>query len=165
MTLGSRHHDKMKFKYHTEWFEDENKKQIPIKRPKIEIVFRKNAETKNIDTNPEFRTHGLVDSGADVCFIPRKIADILQIDLTGAKKEASTGVGGKINTYKTKIYLEVIYRNMPVGIDMVDVTIPEKDPDDIDFKQNILLGRSQLFKKYEITFNESKKTIEFKRIK
>jgi len=47
---------------------------------------------------------------------------------------------------------------------MVDVSIPEKDPEGIDIQQSVLLGRSHLFQKYEITFNEYEKTIMFKRI-
>lgn len=98
-----------------------------------------------------------------MCLLPRQIADILKVDLSNAKKIDSTGAGGKFSTYQTQIYLEIVYRGMPVGVDMVDVSIPEKDPDGIDLEQNILLGRSHLFKKYEITFNESEKTILFKK--
>ena len=154
----------MKFKYPTDWRDDEYGKKFPVRRPRIEIVFRKNSEIKNIKTNPEFRTSGLVDSGADICLLPRQIADILQIDLTSVKKEESTGANGKFITYKTKVFLEIVYKNMRIGIDMVDVSIPEIDLEGIVLEQNILLGRSHLFKKYEITFNEYDKTILFKRI-
>jgi predicted aspartyl protease len=163
MVRGNRSEDKMKFKYHTDWFLDENKKRIPVRRPRIEIILRKNSEVKS-SSNPEFRTHGLVDSGADICLVPRQIADVLQIDLNSAQKKESTGADGKFDTYQTQVYLELVYRNIPVGIEMVDVSIPEKDPDGIDLDQNILLGRRDLFKKYEITFNEVDKTILFKKI-
>jgi len=154
----------MKFKYHTDWRVNEEGKKIPVRRPRIEIILRKNSEQKDNETNPEFRTHGLVDSGADICLLPRQIADILKIDLDNAERKESTGANGTFATYQTQIYLEIVYRGMPVGIDMVDVSIPEKDPEGIDLEQNILLGRSHLFKKYEITFNESEKTIHFKKI-
>lgn len=164
MVAGNRSEDRMKFKYHTDWYVDKNHKRIPVRRPRIEIILRKNSESRNIISNPEFRTHGLVDSGADICLLPRQIADVLKIDLSSAEKSDSTGAGGKFITFKTQIYLEIVYRGIPVGIDMVDVSIPEKDPEGIDLDQNILLGRSHLFKKYEITFNENEKTIVFKKI-
>ena len=164
MVGGDRSVDKMKFKYSTDWRLDENQKRIPVRRPRIEVIFRKNSETRDIETNPEFRTHGLVDSGADICLLPRQIADILKVDLSKSKKTETTGAGGKFTTYQTKIYLEIFYRNKSVGVDMVDVSIPEKDPEGIVIEQNVLLGRRQLFKKYEITFNEYEKTILFKKI-
>ena len=40
MVKGNRSEDKMKFKYHTDWFLDENKKRIPVRRPRIEIILR-----------------------------------------------------------------------------------------------------------------------------
>ena len=55
------------------YFENDTGKVIPIKRPRIEVVFRKFSEHAVPGTNPEFRTRALVDSGADICFIPKTV--------------------------------------------------------------------------------------------
>jgi len=46
MGNGKRAFDKMKFKYPTDWRIDEDGKKFPVRRPRIEIIFRKNSETK-----------------------------------------------------------------------------------------------------------------------
>ncbi len=73
-------------------------------------------------------------------------------------------MGGIFATYETKIHLEIIHCGIPVDIGVVDVSVPERDPGGTDYEQNIILGRSHLFKKYQITFNESDKTILFERV-
>lgn len=160
---GFRSSDRMHFKYHVDWVK-EGDKQVPKHRPRIEIVLRKFSERYNPKTNPEFRTHGLIDSGADICFIPRKIADLLTLELKEATKKKSTGVNGKFWTYRTKMYLEILDKGRRIGIDTVEVVVPENDPDDIDLEKNILIGRGGLFENYEITFNEMLRFIILKKI-
>ena len=70
MLRGSRNSDKLHFKYKAVLVKNEDGKVIPIKRPSIEVIFRKFSEHTDPKTNPEFRTLALVDSGADICFIP-----------------------------------------------------------------------------------------------
>ena len=106
----------------------------------------------------------LVDSGADICFIPRAIANILRLEVDEKSKKSSIGAGGKFTTYRSKMYLEILHKGQRVGIGTVDVAFPEHDPDGIEFqKRNILIGRSGLFTKYQITFNDKQKTIDFKK--
>lgn len=164
MVGGDRHADKTQFKYHVDWVENDGKKQ-PIHRPRIEIVFRKNAERYDSKTNPEFRTHGLVDSGADICCIPRQIADILQLELKDETKKETIGANGKFWTYRATMHLEIVVdKGIRVPIGMVEVAVPEKDPEGIDLEKNILLGRKGLFTTYEITFNEVSQTVRFVKI-
>lgn len=162
---GFRSTDKMHFKYHVDWADNEDKtKKIPVHRPKIEVVLRKFSERYDPKTNPEFRIHALVDSGADICFIPREIATILQLDLDEKTKKETTGANGKFWTFRAKMYLEVVDKGKRIGVDTVEVAVLEKDPDDIEAEKNILIGRRGLFNKYEITFNETYLHINFKKI-
>ena len=86
------------------------------------------------------------------------------MDLSRAERIHSIGAGGRFTTYKTRMHLEIIYRGIPVTVGMVDVVVPEEDPEGVDWKEGILLGRRQLFKIYEITFNDRDATILFRRI-
>ena len=165
MVGGFRSDDKMHFKYHVDWFEDDDGTKIPVHRPRIEVIFRKNAERYDIKTNREFRTHGLIDSGADICCIPRKIADILQLELKDETKKQTIGANGKFSTFRTKMYLEVVDKGRRIGIDMVQVAVLEKDAEGIDLEKNILIGRRGLFDKYEVTFNDNYQNITFKKHK
>ncbi len=113
--------------------------------------------------NPEFRTHALVDSGADICFIPRAIANILHLDIDETSKKSTVGAGGEFTTYRSKMYLEIVYKGQRIGIDTVDVAFPESDPSGVELKRNILVGRSGLFTKYQITFNDKQETLDFKK--
>jgi len=163
MIRGFRSSDKMHFNYHVDWVKEEGKK-IPIHRPRIEIVLRKFSERYNAKTNPEFRTHGLIDSGADICFLPRTIANVLKLDLKEEKKKEATGANGKFWTYRTKMYLEIMDKGKRIGVDMVKVAVNEKDPKDLNPEEGILLGRQGLFDNYEITINEKSQFVKLKRI-
>jgi hypothetical protein len=162
---GFRDSDKFGFKYHTDLFKNEQGVIIPIKRPRIEVVFRKYSERTDPDTNPEFRAFALVDSGSDVCYLPKQIADILKLERNEENKKESVGVGKKIWTYRTKVYLEILNKGRRIGVDMVEVAFPEQDPEGIELDINILLGRRGLFSNYEITFNDQSQFIGFRRIK
>jgi len=161
---GDRLSGKFSIKYHTDWFKDSEGRKVPVKRPRIEVVFRKYSESFDPDTNPEFRTFALVDSGADICYIPRQIADVLKLELKEESKKETVGAGSKFWTYRTKMYLEILYKNRRIGIDMVEVAVPEKDPEGIETERNILLGRRGLFDAYEITFYEPAQVLNFRRI-
>jgi hypothetical protein len=157
--------EKMHFKYITESFIDKasgNKVHF-IPRPKMEVVFRKYPDAKNPDTNPEFRIFGLIDSGADISYMPRQIAEILKLDLDDSSKKESKSASESFWTFRTKVHLEIIYgaRRIPVGI--IDVLIPEKYELGEDIEKKILLGRNGLFNHYEITFNEDAKTFTLKK--
>ncbi len=152
----------MKFNCSTGYFVSEDGK-IRIRYPMAVAVIRKSPESADDDTNPELCVRGLVDSGADSCFISRRMAEWLKIDLSRAEKSHSIGVGGRFAT-KTKMHLEITYRRISVTIGMVDVLIPEKDPDNVNWKKSALLGRRQLFKMYEITFNDRDATMLFRKI-
>ena len=164
MLNGSRNTGKLRFKYKVDLFPNADGQVIPVKRPRIEVVFRKFSEHTDPKINPELKVLALVDSGADICFIPRSIANILQLELDENTKKETIGAGGKFTTYRSKMYLEISYKGERVGVDTVDVAFPEKDPPNVEIKRNILIGRKGLFDKYQITFNEKQQTLDFKKI-
>ena len=166
MVGGDRFSEKMHFRYITEQVEDEKTgKMIPtVPRPKIEVIFRKYSEAKDLETNPEFRTHGLVDSGADTAFLPRQIAEVLKLDLKEEDKKKSKSASEEFWTYRTKVYLEIMYNGRKVPVGIIDVSIPEKPTQMGDVEKMVLLGRSGLFDQYEVIFNESAKSLTFKKV-
>ena len=72
--------DKLHFKYKTDYVKDkETGKEYPVPKPRIQVTFRRFSESKNQESNREFPTFALVDSGADFCFLPLKIAKICRM--------------------------------------------------------------------------------------
>lgn len=164
MVGGDRATDKMHFRYRkVDWIDPDTKEKRTRNRPQIEVIFRKNAEIKS-EENPEFRIFGLVDSGADNCFLPRQIADILKLELDEAKKKTSKSASGDFSTIPSEVHLEILYKNRRVVVGMVSVSVQVEYADEEDVINIVLLGRSELFLKYEITFNDLENTINFKKI-
>ena len=152
----------MHFKYHSEHNHDDE--ENAIKRPRIEIAMRKSQDPIDPSTNPEFRTFGLVDSGADISFIPRSISEILRLDLDDATIKTTGSASGEFETYRTSMYLEIIYEKQRVGVGVIDVAVSKTDRLAKDLEKQILIGRRGLFDRYKITFNEADKTISLTRI-
>jgi len=164
MVGGDRSTDKMHFRYRKmERIDPETQETHIVERPQIEVVFRKHTEVKS-ENNPELRIFGLVDSGADNCFIPRQISDILKLDLDDTKKKTSKSESGDFSTIPSKVHLEILYKNRRVIIGIVDVSVQVEYADEENVNNMILLGRKELFSTYEITFNDSEKTMNFKKI-
>lgn len=156
--------EKMYFRYHNDWIKDENGKDVPVPRPKLEVIFRKYSETTNPETNPEFRTHALVDSGADISFIPKQIAEILKIELDEKTKKISKSASEEFAAYRSSVFLEVMHNGRRVKIGTIEVAIPEKYAKSEDLQKMILLGRKGFFDQYQITFNEHEKNFVLKKI-
>ena len=163
MTADADSRDVMKFEYGSRLVLGRDQKLTTVRSPRIDAVFKKGADESDSQGNPEVWTEGLVDSGADMCMLPRKFADELEVDLAKATRTKSVGADGVFPTYRTKMHLEIIHDERRVQVGMVDVLIPEEDPKGTDAEQGVLLGRRQLFMQYEITFNEVEKTMLFKR--
>jgi len=104
-----------------------------------------------------FDTLALLDSGADVSAIPKSIAEILSLDLTG-KKEEAFGIGGKVDCVETKVNLTV-----EKGHERYSFLIPIKVIlDKTDFP--MLLGRAGFFNKFIISFDEEHQKVSLKKI-
>ena len=91
---------------------------------------------------------GLLDSGADGIFIPKDIADIL--DLPHLERTPTSGVLKTAHCFRTKVgfTLGTVKLKM-VEFGVIDAVFPE-DVSDIP----ILIGRNPLFRYFEITFTE-----------
>ncbi len=99
--------------------------------------------------------YALIDSGADISVIPKDLAEVLDLDLSG-EKEISYGIGGKIEVKTTK--MEILLKK---GRDEYRFVIPvqvvltgEEPP--------IILGRKVFFEKFIISFDEARKKIKIK---
>ncbi len=133
---------------------------VPASRPRIDVIFRKLSKPPDPLTNPEFRARALVDSGADICFIPKAVADVLRLDTDEKSKKAIIGAGGVFTAYRSNMHLEMLYERKRVRIGMVEVAFPEDDPPGVEPERSILIGRSGLFTQYKVTFNDRQKIIE-----
>lgn len=157
--------EKLRYKYYNDHAKDPETNQDKVTaRPKIEVAFRKNSGAKDLETNPEMRVYGLVDSGADITFIPRQIAEILKIDLDEKTKKTSKSASEDFTTYRTTVYMELIYEGIHIPIGDVETAIPEKFAPSKDVEKMILLGRNSVFSQYTITFNDPTKAMEFKKL-
>lgn len=106
-----------------------------------------------------FEFIALLDSGADVSVIPKDVAELLGLDLSG-KREEARGIGGKVQTVQTRINLELgkphekyTFNSMPIKVILEDgnMEIP------------ILLGRLGFFDRFTITFNQKEEKIILKK--
>ena len=97
----------------------------------------------------------LLDSGADISAIPKHLAELLNLDLSG-KKEDAFGIGGKVPAISTHMNVEINknhenYRfRVPVKVIL----------DGYDFPP--LIGRAVFFDKFDITFKQSEKKVILK---
>jgi hypothetical protein len=157
------------FQYYNDRPIDEKGKESTIPRPKIHIALRKSSKPKDPETNPEYATVGLVDSGADYVFIPKEIAEIIKLDLDNTKLRPTQGAGANpFPTYRTTAYLDVIYEDKRITIGEIIVLVPkenskiDKNHPNFQVLNPILLGRDCFFDKFIITFNEYEGKLEFR---
>lgn len=157
--------EKLQYRYYNEHgIDPDTKEEKVVPRPKIEVAFRKNSSKTNRETNPEIRLYGLVDSGADITFIPKQIAEILKLELKEETKKTSKSASEPFETYRTTTYLEIFYKGRRIPIGEIETAIQVKPTPPEDVEKMILLGRNSVFSEYIITFNESKKMMRFEKI-
>jgi len=149
--------DKLNFKYKTEYFQTSKGTQIPKQLPKIQIIFRRFAESRDIENNREFPTFALVDSGADLSHLPLKIANLLRLEIEDNGEKILT-VAGEVRVFNSKVHVEIPRHGLrPVQVGMINLMIIDKEVEDKHVSKLIILGRKDFFEKFEITFNESSK--------
>ncbi len=106
----------------------------------------------------KFEFIALLDSGADVSAIPKDVADLLGLDLSG-KKEETRGIGGIVQAVSSKMNLEI---GKPHEI--CSMILPVKVIlDGMDKEIPVIIGRSGFFDYFTITFNQKKETISLKK--
>lgn len=96
-----------------------------------------------------FDSVALIDSGADISAIPKEVAEILGLDLSG-EITLTFGIGGKVDAVESK--MRVIIEK---GHEHYSLEIPAKIIlGDYDFP--ILLGREGFFDEFVISFHQKK---------
>jgi hypothetical protein len=93
------------------------------------------------------RFEALLDSGADKLFLPRAIANALELPL-GAKRTDS-GVTGKFESYGTKVGLIIGSGSREYDFGIIEACTPVEEQD-----VPILIGRHPVFDEYQIRFEQ-----------
>lgn len=103
-----------------------------------------------------FETMALLDSGADISAIPKSVAELLDLNLSGNSSPAF-GIGGAVDAVDTTMAIlvqkahERYTMRIPVKVILGDYDFP------------VLLGRAGFFDKFKITFHQLNEKIVLKR--
>jgi len=89
----------------------------------------------------------LLDSGADVSVVPRKLARILGLDLSG-KVTTIGGVGGRMKVTPSMVDIVISDGVESIGLSTVPVYVP------LGQFQMVILGRRGVFKHLRILIDE-----------
>lgn len=103
----------------------------------------------------------LVDSGATSNFLPREIAELLEISLTEPPDNA-VGAGGVFKNIKSKIEKVVLVKGIDSAYDEFTnlyVLVPVL-PDTLPY---FILGRDSIFRRFDIKFQERQEKLTLKR--
>ena len=103
--------------------------------------------------------YALLDSGADLTFIPLYIARQIGLQLKPKKMQKVFGVGGEVDCYNTQATLIFDMAEGEFSLTRVNVLVPDQD----SFMYT-LLGRDTIFPHYKITFDESKQNTILERL-
>ncbi len=97
----------------------------------------------------------LIDSGADVSFLPAAIAEILGLELS-KETSRSRGVSGWFETRTGKCDVTLRSTSGTLELKDVPVLVPVEDPKDAGdaVMDYCLLGRFPLFDLYNVTFKQ-----------
>ena len=103
-------------------------------------------------------TVALLDSGADVSAMPRGLAEILELDLSG-EKTLVRGIGGASEAVKTnvEVIIQVDHERMKINLPLFVIL-------DANIKFPFILGREVFFSQFEITFRENEHKISLKKL-
>jgi predicted aspartyl protease len=100
----------------------------------------------------EIRTY--IDSGADITLIPLSFGRLLGLDLKKEDIKHLRGVGGgEVPVIVTKVDIRIDGIEFPIGVAWA---LEEEVPP--------LLGRSDVFDKFTVVFNQSKRSIIFQEL-
>ena len=119
-----------------------------VKSPSIPITL--------IGKTMRFDAVALLDSGADVSAVPKDIAELLGLDLSG-KREPAYGIGGKVDSVESS--LSIIIEK---GHEHYSFDIPVKVILD-SYEFPVLLGRAGFFDKFVVSFNQKAEKILLKK--
>jgi predicted aspartyl protease len=122
---------------------------VEIKSPSIPVTLS--------GTGGKYQFIALLDSGADISVIPKDVADLLGLDLTGEKEE-TRGIGGKVPAVQSKLTIELGKPHEGYTYDLPVKVILDGADEEIP----ILLGRAGFFDKFIITFNQKEERVILK---
>jgi len=122
-----------------------------IYRPYIELILSNEEKFRKVAC--------LLDSGADISFIPRAFAEYLNLDLS-ADPDESKGVMGPFDTILTHMTLIIPKARPRLILPRIPVRVPVEDKHEPMF----LIGRNGFFDEFEITFREHRREVKLKRI-
>ena len=123
---------------------------IEIKSPSIPIIL--------IGSKQRFEFIALLDSGADLSIIPKDVAELLGLNLSG-KQEEARGIGGKVPAIQTNINMEIGKPHERYIFSIPFKVILNGEDEEIP----IILGRSGFFDKFIITFNQKEEKVVLKK--
>lgn len=151
------------FRYKSVLRPTKNGTWVRVPKPKLEIIFRKYAESKDPEKNREIKLDALIDSGADYSFLPLEIANMLRLDVDQSEQKIATIIG-ETNVFQSKVHVEIpMYKKRSVIVGMIETFVM---PQEIQGKRTpedfVILGRKDFFEKFLVTFNEAQKTITLK---
>ena len=112
---------------------------------------------KLVHKNQEIKTVALVDSGATSNFLPRELAEILDLDLSKEPKDA-VGAGGKFRNIDSLIGKCQLIKNKNSVFDEftnLRTNVPV-EPNTLPY---MVLGRDSVFRKFNIRFMEIEEKI------
>lgn len=92
------------------------------------------------------------------------MAEIIGLDLDDTTVKTTRSASGEFSTYRTTMYLEIVYNEKRVDLGSVEVVVPETDPKTKNVVEPTLIGRRGFFDKYIITFDEAQKIISLTHI-
>lgn len=128
------------FKY----IKDKHKERL-VPRPRVEIRLSNGDKT--------FKFAMLVDSGADVSFIPLEVAEILGLKLED--KQKSSSASGEFETFRSTVSADLLKGTTTYPLGNMDIRVPCKSTESANLNAHALLGRSLFFKRFDITFRET----------
>ena len=111
--------------------------------PIIEIILER-GKTK-------IRLDALVDSGATISIFQGSIAEYLGINIETGERRIFQGVGGRIVGYIHKVSLQICEIRFPCNIAFSNELVTSLN----------ILGRTDFFEQFQITFDEKNKELRF----
>jgi hypothetical protein len=95
-----------------------------------------------------------MDTGADTLTLPKHMISLLGINKNSLTQSLSQGIGKKlVKTWEGKILIEFCERNFPVRCSFTD-----------NNKTPFLLGKEDVFDKFNVIFNNEEQLTIFKEI-
>ncbi|MEK6860165.1 MAG: hypothetical protein AABX54_05115 [Nanoarchaeota archaeon] len=108
-----------------------------------------------IKAKESFDALAILDSGSDITIIPKEIAEVIRVDYKN--DNSISGISGfPIRAKEGKVNIE-FGKGREIYIFEIPVLVPEKE------NLAVIIGRLGFFEQFKITFDESKKRIEFKK--